>query len=329
MDSNEYVWLAPLIAFLVPAIGWGFREYWQRRNAKRQAAGDAGKILSDKKKLLEEMISGTKEAKRKKELNAQLDEVNAALLGLYAKRLRHTLEEAGLPQEEELIADGRRQLKPQEAAKLESIIAKVNALPPFFSTRDLLSLGSAYYSLGRYEEAKNIYSRILAINPYDHDAFQFRGATNIRLGKDKDALADFNRALELNPNDYVAIHDRGKALINLGKDKDALADFNRALELKPDHPIILSTRGALYVYMGKYKEALADFNRSLELRPDDPGTFYNLACFFSLWGKTDKALTYLKKAIGLDEKFREMAKTDEDFNKIKKAPRFKKLIKSG
>jgi tetratricopeptide (TPR) repeat protein len=64
----------------------------------------------------------------------------------------------------------------------------------------------------------------------------------------------------------------------------------------------------------------------LELKPDHANTFYNLACFFSRRGKTDDALAYLEKAIEGDKKYREMAKTDEDFDNIRDDPRFEKLI---
>ena len=57
-----------------------------------------------------------------------------------------------------------------------------------------------------------------------------------------------------------------------------------------------------------------------------PRVLYNLACLFSILGKADDAIGYLEKAVGLGEKAREMAKTDEDFGNIRDDPRFKKLI---
>jgi tetratricopeptide (TPR) repeat protein len=326
MNGSEYVWLAPLIAFLVPAIGWGFREYWQHRNAKRQAAGDASKILSDKKKLLKEMVSKAEAPDIKKNLLAQLDEVNHALLGLYGERLRNTLKDAGYPPQEMLIADGLSQLQSQEAARLKVIVDEINKLPPFTSTRYLLFLGNTYYLMRRYEDAKDIYSKIIDLNPSDHNAFQYRGTSYFHIKKYKEALADLNRALELNPDDYIAIHDRGVIFRRLGQYDEALADLNRALEFQPDNTTILLNRGATYIHMKKRKEALIDLNRVLELKPDDSTTLYNLACLFSLFGKTEDALVYLGKAIDKDKKWREEAKTDEDLDNIHDDPRFKKLI---
>ena len=358
---DEYTWL-PLAAFILTAIGWLSRELWRWRNTRRQAAHDASKTLSDKKKLLEEMISKTEDASSKQTLTTQLDEVNAALLGLYGERLRHTLKQAGLPPEEALITDGRARLQPQQITELRRIVTEVSALPSFLSTKDLLVLGNAYYYMERYHDAKNIFDQLLKLNPDDVAILFNRGTAYANLGKYKEALADFNRYLELKPDNPAALSNRGGVYKYLGMYKEALADFNRSLKLKPDDATALANRGGvnvdlkkydeafvdlnraleltpdkyvalvnrgiLYTALRKYDEALVDFNRSLELNPDNPEIFYNLACLFSLWGKIDEALAYLGKAIALNEKSREKAKTDTDFDNIRDDPRFKKLMES-
>lgn len=325
---GEYVWLAPLIAFLVAAIGWLFRELHFRREARRQAAGDASMALSDKGKLLQEMISKSEDANEKKTLTAQLDEVNHALLGLYTQRLKQTLKDADLPTEEALIAGGRSRLQPQEATRLKGLIEELKTLPPFVSIQDLLVLGSAYYYMQQYEEAKNVYDKILNLNPNDPDTLNNRGAIYSKLGRYDEALADYNRSLELRPDDPNTIYNRGLAYYKLERYDEALADYNRSLELRPAHPPVLNNRGVLYTQLERYDDALADYNRSLELSPDDPDVFFNLTCLFSLWGKTDDALAYLEKAIEVNRKNREDAKTEKDFNNIRDDPRFKKLVGS-
>jgi len=352
----------PLAAFILTAIGWISRELWRWRNTKRQAAYDASKTLSDKKKLLEEMISKIEDVSFKQTLLIQLDEVNAALLGLYAKRLRQTLRDADLPPEETLIDNGRRQLQPKQRINLKKVITQVKALPTFLSTKDLFVLGNAYYYMEQYEDAKNIYDRILNMNPNDPDTLFNRGTTYGRLEEYDNALADFNhslelrpddpgtlnnrgltyrllerydeslvdlnRSLELRPDDPVTLHNRGNTSADLRRYEEALADMNRSLELRPDYPDTLIARGIIYAELGRYEEALTDLNRSLKLKPDYSNVFYCLACVFSLWRKTDDALSYLKKAIDKDKKFREIAKSDENFDNMRDHPRFKKLIES-
>ena len=391
---GEYVWLAPLVAFLVAAIGWLFRELHFRREWRSKATLGASQILKDKKTLIEEMMAEIDDDRKKEELRLQLDEVNIALLGLHSERLRRTLKDAGLPPEEALIADGLSQLQPQQVDQLKGEIAELQTLPQPGSIWDLLPLGNAYYYAEQYEDAKRIYDRILSLNPDDPNILHSRGVTYGQLERYDEALADLNRSLELRPDDPATLYNRGVTYGKLERDDEALADYNRSLqlrpddpatlnnrgviyaklerydealaefnrslelrpdhpatlynrggtygklerydealadynrslELKPDDPATLNNRGNTYAKLERYDEALADYNRSLELRPDDPAILYNLACLFSLQGKSDDALTYLEKAIHKDRKYREMAKTDKDFDNIRDDPRFKKLI---
>ncbi|MBA7519650.1 Beta-barrel assembly-enhancing protease [subsurface metagenome] len=362
MDGGILTLVISGVALAGGAVGWLFRQYWYYRQAKKQAARDAGTILKERKTLLQEMLNEIEDTSQKEELRLQLDEVNTALLGLHSERLRRTLKAAGLPPEEALIADGLSQLQPQQVDQLKGEIAELQTLPQSDSIWDLIALGNAYYYAEQYEDAKDIYNRILKLHPHDPFILFNRGVAYGQLGRYYEALADFNRSLELSPNKPGSLTNRGNAYIELGMYDEALADLNRSLELRPDDPVTVRNLGCLYERLERYDEALTNFNRSLELRPDDPGTLhsrgivygkkkryddaladfnrsieikpdnagplYDLACLFSLQRKTDDALTCLKKAIEGDNKYREMAKTDKDFDNIRDDPRFKKLIES-
>jgi len=362
MDFDIQDVVVPLVAFLIPAIGLLIREIHYRRKAKRQAADDSSKVLKERKILLEEMIAKAEEPNDKNNLVAQRDEVNAALLGLYGERLRHTLKEAGLPTEEALIADGQSRLKPQQVNSLKKILAEVKSLPAFPPTKDFLVLGDAYYYTEQYQDAKNVYDKILNLNPDDPHILHNRGKIYASMGKHIEALADLNRSLELRPDDPYTLNSRGATYHNLKKYKEALADYNRALELKPNEALTLSNRGATYKRLEEFDKALADLNLSLKLRPDfypalinegsiyerlknydeaishynhalevepdDPPILYDLARLFSIQGKTTDALDFLKRVIDKDKRFCEVAKTNRDFDNIRDDPRFKKLIES-
>lgn len=291
MDSSAVPWAT----FILTAIGWITSEirHWIQR--KKDATKTTIVIINEKKALLQEMLNKIEEASQKEELGFQLDEVNAALLGLHSERLRRTLKDAGLPPEEALIADGLSQLQPEQVDQLKEEIAELETLPPSDSIWVLLAQGSAYYYAELYQDAKDTYDRVL----------------------------------ELDPENSIALRGRGITYSQLGKNDEAMGDLNRSLELKNDDPAALHNRGIIYIRLGKYDKALADLNRSLEIRPDSPAVLYNLACLFSLWGKTDDALAYLEKAIALDDANREIAKTEKDLANIRDDPRFKKLVGTG
>ena len=77
----------------------------------------------------------------------------------------------------------------------------------------------------------------------------------------------------------------------------------------------------------RYEEAIASYDRSLQIKPDDSSSYYNKACAYSLQNNLELALENLQKVIQIaPEEYREMAKTDSDFDNIRHNSRFQELI---
>jgi tetratricopeptide (TPR) repeat protein len=100
---------------------------------------------------------------------------------------------------------------------------------------------------------------------------------------------------------------------------------------KPGQPFDVSpweaAADAWSAYEAKdYETAIAVFNRVLEKHPGAAGTLYNLACCESLVGRGDDAIEHLGRAIEIDERFRELARTDSDFDPIRDDPRVRELV---
>jgi mannose-6-phosphate isomerase-like protein (cupin superfamily) len=60
--------------------------------------------------------------------------------------------------------------------------------------------------------------------------------------------------------------------------------------------------------------------------PEDTTVLYNLACAESMLGRADEAITHLEQSIASQERFRELAKNDTDFDPIRDDPRFGTLV---
>jgi mannose-6-phosphate isomerase-like protein (cupin superfamily) len=60
--------------------------------------------------------------------------------------------------------------------------------------------------------------------------------------------------------------------------------------------------------------------------PDDAVVLYNLACAESMLGRTNDAFLHLEQSIAGQERFREAAKTDPDFDPIREDERFIALV---
>jgi tetratricopeptide (TPR) repeat protein len=60
--------------------------------------------------------------------------------------------------------------------------------------------------------------------------------------------------------------------------------------------------------------------------PDDATVLYNLACAESMSGRTAEALEHLRQSVAGGERFRELARTDTDFDPIRDEPGFAEIV---
>ncbi|MEG4406946.1 tetratricopeptide repeat protein [Microcoleus sp. MON2_D5] len=182
-------------------------------------------------------------------------------------------------------------------------------------------------NLGRWEEALASYEKALEIKPDLHAAWYNRGLALDNLGRWEEALASSEKALEIKPDLHAAWNNRGNALGNLGLFEEALASYDKALEIQPDYHESWYNRGLALANLGRWEEALASYDKALEFKPDNDATYYNKAWCYALHSQIDQAIQNLQQAINLNpDKYREMAKTDSDFDSIRSHNRFQALI---
>jgi tetratricopeptide (TPR) repeat protein len=186
--------------------------------------------------------------------------------------------------------------------------------------------GSTYARQSHYNQAITDLTQGLKLKPNQSEAYMIRGIAYAEQDNPIQAIADFNQALKLNPDDAEAYMIRGLTYNHQGNFIQAILDYTQALKLKPDNPEAYNDRGIVYKHQGKYSEAIADFNQALKLKPDDASAYYNKACAYSLKREVKAAIENLQRAIDLDTKYQEMAKTDSDFDNIRKDKQFQALV---
>lgn len=76
----------------------------------------------------------------------------------------------------------------------------------------------------------------------------------------------------------------------------------------------------------EYDKAAEALEAALAEYPDDPAVLYNLACAESMSGRTADALEHLRRSVELGERFRELARTDTDFDPVRDEAEFRQLV---
>lgn len=84
-----------------------------------------------------------------------------------------------------------------------------------------------------------------------------------RMGDLNAAVSDFGAAAALNPGDHEIYDYRGDTWVALGNDKLALEDYNKAISLKPSYPAAYLGRAEVYKRRGDLKATEAEYRKVL------------------------------------------------------------------
>lgn len=81
-----------------------------------------------------------------------------------------------------------------------------------------------------------------------------------------------------------------------------------------------------YFASKEYDKAAEALEAALAEYPDDPAVRYNLACAESMRGRSAEAIEHLRRSVESGERFRELARTDTDFDPIRDEPEFQAIV---
>jgi tetratricopeptide (TPR) repeat protein len=169
--------------------------------------------------------------------------------------------------------------------------------------RNNLSLGSAFFQRGYYDQAAASFQRALRNDPASAEAQYGLGSVYLKQEKNGDARASFEQVLKLTasypdtaPN---AWNNLGLLATREGRTGDAIGYFEQALRLSPDYWIALENLGNAYRQQRRWDEARAALERAVSARPQEPEANYSLAMVYAQTDDTTRAYQYLQTALKL------------------------------
>ena len=170
--------------------------------------------------------------------------------------------------------------------------------------RPLDALGNILRSHERYKEARDYYSRALALTPApvkdNWTLFYSRGVCNERLKDWPAAEADFKKALALAPDESLVLNYLGYSWVDQGRNlKQAMDYIRKAVKLKPDDGYYVDSLGWAYFRLGNLALAVENLERAVELKPDDPIINDHLGDAYWRVGRTFEAKYQWQQALTL------------------------------
>jgi tetratricopeptide (TPR) repeat protein len=179
-------------------------------------------------------------------------------------------------------------------------------------TRPLDALGNILRSHERYAEAREYYSRALALikkpTKENWTLFYSRGVCNERLKNWPEAEADFKQALALSPDESLVLNYLGYSWVDQGRNlKQAMDYIRKAVKLKPEDGYYVDSLGWAYYRLGNMTAAVENLERAVELKPDDPIINDHLGDAYWKVGRTLEAKYQWQQALTLKPEAEQVA----------------------
>ncbi len=140
------------------------------------------------------------------------------------------------------------------------------------------SKGIEFIKNEKYGEAIEEFTKIIALNPDNPEAYNNRGIAYLARMSDKkprskdlnrlvsdfnNANEDFTKAIGLKSDFAAAYYNRG--LTNISYYEKAISDFTRTIELKPDHARAYYYRAVEYFNLKEYSRSWSDIHEAQRL----------------------------------------------------------------
>ncbi len=129
------------------------------------------------------------------------------------------------------------------------------------------NLGTKQLTKGKLNDAEDLFSKALELNPHLYQAYYSRALTRLKKNDIQSALQDLSSTVDLCPSLRGCLVTRGLVYESLGMLTEALADMKRAATMDARDPNAHYHLGRLQERQGAYAEALASYLEAMNWRP--------------------------------------------------------------
>lgn len=154
-------------------------------------------------------------------------------------------------------------------------------------------------------KAKEIYERVLKMQPDHFDALHFLGVIAYQNGNTRNALDLIGKAIEINPNSAAAYSNRGMVLQELKQFEAAVASYDKAIAIAPDFAGAYNNRGNALQEIKRFHEALASYERALQIMPAYDQAYNNRGNALKELKRLDEALASYARALKIKPDYAE------------------------
>ena len=137
----------------------------------------------------------------------------------------------------------------------------------YFSIERIFALAVQHQKKGDFQEAENLYKKILKANPNHYQSLGNLGFLAIQSKKYDASKKLLERTIQINPRDAEAHNNLGNVYYLRGEHRQAVSCYQKALKWNPNVSEFYSNLGNLFQDLRKFDKAINLYNQALALDP--------------------------------------------------------------
>jgi len=134
--------------------------------------------------------------------------------------------------------------------------------------QQLFETGIDHLKQQRYEDAVQVFTELIALDPDNPEAYKNRGVAHMKLAQYDPAIVDFEKTRQMTP-DLEGLHSNlGVAWYYKGEYAKAIANYDMEIALSPDSHYVYFNRAICRAELKQYDKSFDDIAKTLALVPD-------------------------------------------------------------
>jgi tetratricopeptide (TPR) repeat protein len=194
----------------------------------------------------------------------------------------------------ERLWDQRVFLKIPERYRLSRAEVDAMARAESENPQALIDQGVALMDQGEWLAARNVFDKVIEIEPRNQWGWANRAVANAHLGNGEVAESDAAKALEIAPNNYVSHHARGLLAMAKRDFAGAVEAFSLAVDLHDGNSFALRQRAMAYANLDNFEEAIADANELVAMEPELPANYVFRGMILGELGREDELAAHVE-----------------------------------
>lgn len=164
----------------------------------------------------------------------------------------------------------------------------------------LKAMGNFLFAKEHFEDAYEVYSRLIHHKMADADILQKMGYCQQKNQRYAEAIAHYKDADTLKPDTLWTIRQMGNCYRHLEQYADALEQFKKVEAIQPDNTRNLFYCASCLLYLDRAEEALNYLFKMDYLKPETPNTWRAIGWAAFVCGKYEQASLYFGKLTSAD-----------------------------